>query len=42
MLALLKAEEDGEDAKVMLVMAAGRGGEIDLNDLGAEENIFSP
>lgn len=42
MPALLKAKEDGEDAKVMLVMAARRGGEIDLNDLGAEENIFSP
>lgn len=37
MPALLKAKEDGEDAKVMSVMAAGRGGEIDLNDLGLKK-----
>jgi len=38
MPALLKAKEAGEDAKVMSVMAAGKGGGIDLDDLGLKKN----
>ncbi|KAG6837754.1 hypothetical protein H0H93_001681 [Arthromyces matolae] len=37
--ALVKAEEAGEDAKVLSVLAAGHGGEIDLNDLGLKKNF---
>jgi hypothetical protein len=29
-----KAAKDGEDVGVMSIMAAGRGGEVDMNDLG--------
>ncbi|EAU89838.1 hypothetical protein CC1G_06990 [Coprinopsis cinerea okayama7 len=36
--ALKAAHEKGEDAKVMSVLAAGTGGEIDLNDLGLVKN----
>jgi NAD(P)-dependent dehydrogenase (short-subunit alcohol dehydrogenase family) len=38
MPALLKANAAGEDAKVMSVMAAGKGGEIDLDDLGLKKS----
>ncbi|KAF9460994.1 hypothetical protein BDZ94DRAFT_1264643 [Collybia nuda] len=37
MPALLKAKADGEDAKVMSVFAAGKGGEIDLDDIGLKK-----
>ncbi|KAF9460999.1 hypothetical protein BDZ94DRAFT_1310971 [Collybia nuda] len=37
MPSLLNAKGAGEDAKVMSVMAAGRGGEIDLEDLGLKK-----
>ena len=36
--ALKRAKEDGEDAKVFSVMAAGRGGEIDVEDLGLKKS----
>lgn len=36
---LRKAKEDGEDAKVLTVMAAGKGGEIDLDDLGLKKTF---
>lgn len=36
--ALLKAKADGEDAKVLTVLGAGKGGEIDLDDLGLKKN----
>jgi hypothetical protein len=32
------AADAGEDAKVMSVFAAGRDGEIDLDDLGLKKN----
>lgn len=35
---LKKAKASGEDAKVMSVMAAGKGAQIDLNDLGLKKN----
>lgn len=35
--ALKRAKEDGEDAKVFSVMAAGKGGEIDVEDLGLKK-----
>ncbi len=35
--ALRKAGADGEDAKVFSVLAPGKGGEIDLNDLGLKK-----
>jgi NAD(P)-dependent dehydrogenase (short-subunit alcohol dehydrogenase family) len=38
--ALNKASEEGEDAKVFSVLAPGKGGEIDLDDLGLK-NTFS-
>ncbi|KAG5352064.1 hypothetical protein C0989_003989 [Termitomyces sp. Mn162] len=38
--ALVKAQEAGEDAKVLSVLAAGKGGEINFNDLGLK-NTFS-
>jgi len=34
---LVAAKEKGEDAKAMSVLAAGKGGPIDLNDLGLKE-----
>jgi NAD(P)-dependent dehydrogenase (short-subunit alcohol dehydrogenase family) len=34
---LVKAKEAGEDAKVLSVLAAGKGGEIDLDDLGLKK-----
>jgi NAD(P)-dependent dehydrogenase (short-subunit alcohol dehydrogenase family) len=34
---LKKAKEAGEDAKVLSVLAAGKGGAIDLEDLGMEK-----
>jgi NAD(P)-dependent dehydrogenase (short-subunit alcohol dehydrogenase family) len=37
--ALKKAKESGEDAKVLSVLAAGKGGEIDLNDLGLKKTF---
>ncbi|KAG6862700.1 hypothetical protein C0993_003940, partial [Termitomyces sp. T159_Od127] len=37
--ALVKAKEAGEDAKVPSVLAAGKGGEIDLNDLSLEKTF---
>lgn len=36
--ALLRANADGEDAKVFSVLAAGKGGEIDLDDLGLKKH----
>jgi NAD(P)-dependent dehydrogenase (short-subunit alcohol dehydrogenase family) len=38
--ALNRASDEGEDAKVFSVFAAGKGGQIDLNDLGLK-NTFS-
>ncbi|KAF9460993.1 hypothetical protein BDZ94DRAFT_1264641 [Collybia nuda] len=35
--AILGAKDAGEDAKVLSVMSAGRGGKIDLGDLGLKE-----
>ena len=35
---LRKAKDAGEDAKVFSVLAAGKGGEIDLDDLGLKKN----
>ncbi|OAX40473.1 NAD(P)-binding protein [Rhizopogon vinicolor AM-OR11-026] len=35
---LRKAKDAGEDAKVLTVLGAGRGGEIDLEDLGLKKN----
>ncbi|RXW16663.1 hypothetical protein EST38_g9190 [Candolleomyces aberdarensis] len=35
--ALKKAKDDGEDAKVFSVYGAGRGGAIDVNDLGLKK-----
>jgi NAD(P)-dependent dehydrogenase (short-subunit alcohol dehydrogenase family) len=37
--ALKKAKESGEDAKVLSVLATGKGGEIDLNDLGLKKTF---
>ncbi|KIK00448.1 hypothetical protein K443DRAFT_7651 [Laccaria amethystina LaAM-08-1] len=36
--ALKRAKEDGEDAKVFSVMAVGRGGELDVEDLGLKKS----
>jgi NAD(P)-dependent dehydrogenase (short-subunit alcohol dehydrogenase family) len=36
--ALKKAKDDGEDAKVFSVFGAGRGGPIDVNDLGLKKS----
>lgn len=36
--ALKSAKEAGQDAKVFSVLAAGRGGEIDVNDLGLQKS----
>ncbi|KAG8926483.1 hypothetical protein FRC02_008859 [Tulasnella sp. 418] len=38
---LLKAKEQGQEARVMTVMAAGRGGKTDINDLGLKQT-YSP
>jgi len=35
---LSAAKDQGEDAKVMTVLAAGKGGEIDADDLGLKKN----
>ena len=35
---LHNAKEAGEDVKVMFVLAAGKGGQIDLDDLGLKKN----
>jgi len=35
--ALKKAKESGEDAKVLSVLGAGKGGEVDLDDLGLKK-----
>lgn len=35
--ALRKAKEGGEDAKVLSILGAGKGGEIDLEDLGLKK-----
>ncbi|KAG6810407.1 hypothetical protein H0H92_011995 [Tricholoma furcatifolium] len=37
--ALVKAKDAGEDAKVMSVLAAGKGGEINLDDLGLKKTF---
>jgi hypothetical protein len=37
--ALKKAKELGEDAKVLSVLAAGKGGKIDLDDLGLKKHF---
>jgi hypothetical protein len=37
--ALKKAKELGEDAKVLSVLAAGKGGKIDLDDLGLKKSF---
>jgi hypothetical protein len=37
-LLLTAAEDKGEDAKVMSILAAGKGGQIDLDDLGLKKN----
>jgi NAD(P)-dependent dehydrogenase (short-subunit alcohol dehydrogenase family) len=37
--ALNKASEGGEDAKVYSVLAAGKGGEVDLDDLGLKKTF---
>ncbi|KAG6863177.1 hypothetical protein C0991_007752 [Blastosporella zonata] len=37
--ALVKAKEAGEDAKVLSVLAAGKGGEINLDDLGLKKTF---
>jgi NAD(P)-dependent dehydrogenase (short-subunit alcohol dehydrogenase family) len=37
--ALKKAKEDGEDAKVCSVLGAGKGGEIDVEDLGLKKSF---
>ncbi|KAG6845531.1 hypothetical protein H0H87_007775 [Tephrocybe sp. NHM501043] len=37
--ALVKAKEAGEDAKVLSVLAAGMGGEINLDDLGLKKTF---
>ncbi|KAF8063237.1 hypothetical protein FPV67DRAFT_1672267 [Lyophyllum atratum] len=37
--ALQKAKEAGEDSKVLSVLAAGKGGNIDLNDLGLKKTF---
>jgi NAD(P)-dependent dehydrogenase (short-subunit alcohol dehydrogenase family) len=39
MPALERAKEDGEEAKVISVLAAGRGDKIDLNDLGLKKDF---
>ncbi|KAG6827009.1 hypothetical protein H0H92_013593 [Tricholoma furcatifolium] len=39
--ALRRAQEAGEDSKVLSVLATGKGGEIDLDDLGLKKT-FSP
>jgi NAD(P)-dependent dehydrogenase (short-subunit alcohol dehydrogenase family) len=36
---LVKASQAGEDAKVFSVLAAGKGGAIDLNDLGLKKTF---
>lgn len=36
---LQKAQDAGEDAKVMSVMAAGVGGKIDTDDLGLKKHF---
>ncbi|KAG6827353.1 hypothetical protein H0H93_015673 [Arthromyces matolae] len=38
---LRRAQEAGEDSKVMSVLATGKGGEIDIEDLGLKKS-FSP
>ncbi|EDR00567.1 uncharacterized protein LACBIDRAFT_313216 [Laccaria bicolor S238N-H82] len=37
--ALKRAKEDGEDAKVCSVLGAGKGGEIDVEDLGLKKSF---
>jgi hypothetical protein len=39
---LKKAKEAGEDAKVLSVLGAGKGGPIDLEDLGMQKRKFWP
>ncbi|KAJ6537775.1 hypothetical protein B0H19DRAFT_1038135 [Mycena capillaripes] len=39
---LESAHKEGEDAKVMSVLAAGKGGEIDLEDLGLKKSFSLP
>jgi NAD(P)-dependent dehydrogenase (short-subunit alcohol dehydrogenase family) len=36
---LIKAKDAGEDAKVLSVLGAGKGGDIDLNDLGLKKTF---
>jgi len=40
--ALKKANEAGEDSKVLSVLAAGKGADIDLNDLGLKKTFSLP
>ncbi|KAF8066499.1 NAD(P)-binding protein [Lyophyllum atratum] len=40
--ALKKAKEAGEDSKVLSVLAAGKGAEIDLEDLGLKKTFSAP
>lgn len=35
---LEKSAEKGEEARVLTVLSAGKGGDIDLNDLGLKES----
>lgn len=37
--AIIRAQEAGEDAKVMTVLAAGKGGEVDIDDLGLKKDF---
>ncbi|EDQ99791.1 uncharacterized protein LACBIDRAFT_315315 [Laccaria bicolor S238N-H82] len=37
--ALKRAKEDGEDVKVCSVLGAGKGGEIDVEDLGLKKSF---
>ncbi|GLB43104.1 putative KR domain containing protein [Lyophyllum shimeji] len=40
--ALRRAKEAGEDSKVLSVLAAGKGAEIDLDDLGLKKTFSAP
>lgn len=39
MPALVQAKDNGEDAKVLSVLAAGKGGEVNLDDLGLKKTF---
>lgn len=40
--ALKKAKDAGEDSKILSVLAAGKGAEIDLEDLGLKKTFSAP